>query len=255
MIHASYSRLREIDCLWTSGKSQITPAVLRMNIYTNPGISQSLFVISALVHRHFQVHPKFSPALRHVPKLITITPMVLLYQSSEIEVTPVPVIRDPSYSEGRPECPPRVWYSPDIDASKFTLHILSDTPGVFQRLKYILLMEVKINKMEDQKWTIRILLIYIDSSLKVEEEEWGKIVLIDVDPQAAEVQIPQACHNKEQMTIFRKSVLVIRTWKLRAHNLMRQSNEGERDDDWLNCLLYRAREDRHTYKERNHLNH
>jgi hypothetical protein len=34
-----------------------------------------------------QVHPKFSPALRGVPKLITITPMVLLYQSSEISVT------------------------------------------------------------------------------------------------------------------------------------------------------------------------
>jgi len=30
---------------------------------------------------------KFSPALRGVPKLITITPMVFLYQSSEIPVT------------------------------------------------------------------------------------------------------------------------------------------------------------------------
>ena len=63
--------------------------------------------------------------------------------SQSLPVTPVPVIRDPSYSEGWPECPPRVWYSPEIDASKFTLHILSDTPGVFQRLKYILLMELK----------------------------------------------------------------------------------------------------------------
>ena len=140
MIHPSYLRLREIDCSWTSGESQITPVVLRMNIYRNPGISQSLFVISALVCWHFQVHPKFPPALQCVPKLITITPIVLLYQSSEIPVTSVPVIRDPSYSEGQPECPPRVRYSPEIDASKFTLHILSDTPGVFQRLKYILLM-------------------------------------------------------------------------------------------------------------------
>jgi len=32
-------------------------------------------------------HPKFSPALRDVPTLITITPMLLLYQSSEIPVT------------------------------------------------------------------------------------------------------------------------------------------------------------------------
>jgi len=35
-----------------------------------------------------QVLPNFSPALRGVPKLITITPMVLLYQSSEITITP-----------------------------------------------------------------------------------------------------------------------------------------------------------------------
>ena len=34
-----------------------------------------------------QVHPKFTPVLRGVPKLITITPMVLLYQSSESPVT------------------------------------------------------------------------------------------------------------------------------------------------------------------------
>jgi len=66
--------------------------------------------------------------------------MVLLYQLSEIPVTPVPVIKDPRFSEGQPECHPRVWYSPEIDASKFTLHILSDTPGVFQRLKSILLI-------------------------------------------------------------------------------------------------------------------
>ena len=35
-----------------------------------------------------QVHPKSSPAHRGVLKLITITPMVLLYQSSEIPLTP-----------------------------------------------------------------------------------------------------------------------------------------------------------------------
>jgi len=50
------------------------------------------------------------------------------------------VVGSPSYSEGRQECPPRVWYSPEIDASKFTLHILSDTPGGLQWLKYSLLM-------------------------------------------------------------------------------------------------------------------
>jgi len=34
-----------------------------------------------------QVHPKFSPVHRDVLKLLTITPMVLLYRSSEITVT------------------------------------------------------------------------------------------------------------------------------------------------------------------------
>jgi len=53
--------------------------------------------------------------------------------------TPTLVASAPSFSEGWQECPPQVWYSPEIDASKFTLHILSDTPGGFQWLKYILL--------------------------------------------------------------------------------------------------------------------
>jgi hypothetical protein len=38
--------------------------------------------------RCFQVQQKFLPALQDVPKLITITSMVLLYQSPEIPVTP-----------------------------------------------------------------------------------------------------------------------------------------------------------------------
>jgi hypothetical protein len=42
---------------------------------------------------------------------------------------PIQVIRGPSNSDGRPECTPRVWFSPEIDASKFTLRLLSDTPG------------------------------------------------------------------------------------------------------------------------------
>jgi len=54
--------------------------------------------------------------------------------------TPRPVASAPRYSDSRQECPPRVWYSPEIYASKFTLHIFSDTPGAFHWLKYILLM-------------------------------------------------------------------------------------------------------------------
>ena len=97
IIHASYSLLREVDCSCTSEESHITPAVLRMNIHQNPGISQSVFVIPTFVWQHSQVHRKFSPVLRHAPKLITTLPLysffryqrslLLLYLSSEIPVT------------------------------------------------------------------------------------------------------------------------------------------------------------------------
>jgi hypothetical protein len=102
-------------------------------------------------------------------------------------------------------------------------------------------MEVEIDMMEAQEWTMKIQLIDTDSTLKVEEEQWWKIVLIDVDPQAAEVQLQQARHNKDQIAIIHKCVLLIRTWKVRTRNLMRQPNVRERDDDWLNCLSYRER--------------
>jgi len=90
-----------------------------------------------------QVLPGLSSALPGLPgasNVLSSAPRYSQTYHNHSHGTPVAVIRDPSYSEGRPECPPRVWYSPEIDASKFTLHILSDTPGVFQWLKYILLM-------------------------------------------------------------------------------------------------------------------
>jgi len=74
----------------------------------------------------FEVLPDLSPALPGAPKVVVGAPRV--------------VVGAPSYSEGRQECPPRVWYSAEIDASMFTLHILSDTPWGFQCLKYIVLM-------------------------------------------------------------------------------------------------------------------
>jgi hypothetical protein len=142
--------LMEVNCSCTSEESQIMPAVLWTNFHKNPDTSQSVFVIPGLDWRHSQVHPKFSPALRCAPNLSQSLPMytcishqryqLRLYLSSGIPVNSVPVVRDPSYCEGLPEYPPRVWYSPEVDASKFTLHIFSDTPGVFQRLQYILLM-------------------------------------------------------------------------------------------------------------------
>ena len=86
--------------------------------------------------------PGLSPTLPGAPKVLSGAPRCSQTYHNHSHGTPVAVIRDPSYSEGRPECPPRVWYSPEIDASKFTLHILSDTPGVFRWRRYILLIIV-----------------------------------------------------------------------------------------------------------------
>jgi len=74
------------------------------------------------------------------PDVLSGTPRCSQIYLNHSQRTPVPVIRELSYSKGRPECPPRVWYSPELDPSKFTLRILSDTPGGSQWLKYILLM-------------------------------------------------------------------------------------------------------------------
>jgi len=68
-------------------ESQMPQAVLWMNIHKNPVNSQSLFGIPELVGWHPQVLPKISPANQHVSKSITITPMLVLYQLSEIQVT------------------------------------------------------------------------------------------------------------------------------------------------------------------------
>jgi len=81
-----------------------------------------------------------SQVLPGAPKVLSGAPRCSQTYHNHCHGTPEPVIRDPSYSEGRPECPPGVWYSPEIDVSKYTLHILSDTPAGFQWLKYILLM-------------------------------------------------------------------------------------------------------------------
>jgi len=85
-------------------------------------------------------HRDLSPALPGAPKVLSGGPGCSQTYHNHSHGTPVAVICDPIYSEGWQECPPRVWYSPEIDASKITLHILSDTPGVFQWLKYIPLM-------------------------------------------------------------------------------------------------------------------
>jgi len=79
-------------------------------------------------------------ALPGAPKVISCSPRCSEMYQHHSHGTPVPVIRNPSHTECWLECTRRVWYSPEIDPSKVTLHILSDTPGGFQWWKYILLM-------------------------------------------------------------------------------------------------------------------
>jgi len=101
-----------------------------------PALSKALRELSPAL-------PDLLPALLGAPKVLSGTPRCSQTYHNHSHGTPVPVIGDLNYSEGPPECPPTVWYSSEIDASKFTLHILSDTSGVFQRLKYILLMSTQ----------------------------------------------------------------------------------------------------------------
>jgi len=50
------------------------------------------------------------------------------------------LIEHPNYSECWQLYSRMIQYSPEIDASKFTLHIISDTPAGILIIKYILLM-------------------------------------------------------------------------------------------------------------------
>jgi len=90
--------------------------------------------------QHSQTCCRHSQVLPGAPNVLSGAPRCSQTFHNHSYGTPVPVIRDPSYSEGRQKCPPRVWYSPEIDSSQFTLHILSDTPEGFQWLNYILVM-------------------------------------------------------------------------------------------------------------------
>jgi len=102
--------------------------------------SQTYRWCSQTCHRRSQDYCRCSLVLPGAPNILSGGPRCSQSCHNQSHGTPVPVIIDPSYSEGQPKCPLTVWYSPAIDTSKFTLHILSDTPGGPQRLKYILLM-------------------------------------------------------------------------------------------------------------------
>jgi len=88
----------------------------------------------------FEVLPDMSLALSGLSLALPGLSPALPGLSPALPGAPRLVVGVSSYSEGQQDCLPRVWYSPEIDSSKFTLHILPDTPGGFQWLKYILLM-------------------------------------------------------------------------------------------------------------------
>jgi hypothetical protein len=95
--------------------------------------SQTCRLRSQTCHQCSQVFPG-------APKVLSGTLRFTQSYHNYSHGTATPVFKDRSYSKGWQESPPPVEYSAEIDASTFTLHILSDTPGGFQRLKYILLM-------------------------------------------------------------------------------------------------------------------
>jgi len=105
-----------------------------------PDLSSALPDQSSVLQGLARAVPDFSPILPCCPKVLSGSPRCFQTNHHHSHGTPVPVIRDRSDCEGRPECSPTVWSSLEIDASKITLHILSDTPRGFQWLEYILLM-------------------------------------------------------------------------------------------------------------------
>jgi len=120
-------------------------------LYCDSRCSQTCCWRSLACRRRSQVHPGLSSALPGLLPALPDAPMCTKSPHRRSDVFPNLSQSLPwyfctshqrsSYSEGRQECPPRVRDSPEIDASKFALHTLSDTPGGFKWLKYILLMD------------------------------------------------------------------------------------------------------------------
>ena len=109
--------------------------------------SQRRWCFSQTALLWFKVLPDKLPALRSLLPVLPGAPRFvvsaarLVVGASGLVVGPLKLVPGAhSDSVRRQECPPRVCYCPEIDASNFTLHILSDTPGGSQWLKYILLM-------------------------------------------------------------------------------------------------------------------
>jgi hypothetical protein len=68
------------------GAARLFRAALRLVVGSSRLLAGSLRLVASSLWC-FQVHPKLSPVLQGVPKLIIITPMVLMDLASEIPVT------------------------------------------------------------------------------------------------------------------------------------------------------------------------
>jgi len=84
-----------------------------------------------ICHRCSQTCRQLSQVLPGAPKVLSGSLRCSQTYHNHSHGTPNPIISDLCHCEGRPKCPPSVWYTPESDASKFTLRILSDTSGDF----------------------------------------------------------------------------------------------------------------------------
>jgi len=139
-----FPRLLNSDSRCSQMCRHALPGDLRLVVGT-PRLVTGAPRCSQTCRRHSPTCCRRSQVLQGAPKVLSCTLRCSQTYHNHSHSTPVPVIWDSSYSEGWQKWPPRVWYSPEIDASKFTLHILSDPAGVFQWPRYILLMDMLHN--------------------------------------------------------------------------------------------------------------
>jgi len=140
--HSQTCRWRSQTCCWRSQTCHQCPQTWSQRSQACCWHSQTLCRRSQTRRLHSQAcHQRSwtcrqcSEVLRGAPKVLSGALRCSQTYYNHFKGTPEPMIRYPNNSKGQPECPPMVGYSPEIDASKFTLHILSDSPGGSQWLK------------------------------------------------------------------------------------------------------------------------
>ena len=139
-----FSRLLYCDSRFSQTCRQCSEAC-HLRSQTCTRCSQTCCWCSQTCCRHSHACRQRSHVLPGAFNVVSSAPRRSQTYQNHSHCTPVPISRDLSYSRGRSEFSLTVRYSPEIDASKFTLHILTDNPGGSQRLKYILLMEVCVS--------------------------------------------------------------------------------------------------------------